>query len=190
MKKNKFILLDRDGVINVEKSYLYKIKDFEYEFGVIKGLKKLKEFGYRFIIITNQAGIAKGYYTENEYLKLEEFIHSDLLMKGINIEKTYYCPHHPEGLGIYRKKCSCRKPNIGNFLKAIDEFNINIKDSYMLGDRVTDLLPAHKLGLNTVLLKTGYGKENISKLADYNLNSLIVDNILEFVFFLERHNII
>ena len=85
MKRNKFILLDRDGVINVEKSYLYKIKDFEYEFGVIKGLKKLKEFGYRFIIITNQAGIAKGYYTENEYLKLEEFIHSDLLMKGINI---------------------------------------------------------------------------------------------------------
>ena len=81
MEKNRFILFDRDGVINIEKSYLYKIEDFEYESGVIEGLEKLKKLGYRFLIITNQAGIARGYYTEEDYLKLEKFITEDLKNK-------------------------------------------------------------------------------------------------------------
>ena len=180
MEENKFILFDRDGVINVEKSYLYKIEDFEYETGVIEGLKKLKKLGYRFLIITNQAGIAKGYYTEEDYLKLEKFIMDDLENRGIKIEKTYYCPHHPEGKGIYHKECECRKPNIGNFLKAINEFFIDVEKSFMVGDRITDLIPAEKLGFKTVMVKTGYGMENISKLTDYGLKSLVVENVNEF----------
>ena len=180
MEENKFILFDRDGVINIEKSYLHKIEDFEYETGVIEGLKKLKELGYRFLIITNQAGIARGYYTEDDYLKLEKFIMDDLKNKGISIEKTYYCPHHPEGKGIYRKECECRKPDIGNFLMAINEFSIDVKNSFMVGDRITDLIPAEKLGFKTVIVKTGYGMENIVKLGDYGLKSLIVENINEF----------
>lgn len=180
MKDNKFILFDRDGVINVEKSYLYKIEDFEYETGVIEGLKKLKKLGYRFLIITNQAGIAREYYTEEDYLKLEKFIMDDLKNKGIEIEKTYYCPHHPEGKGIYRKECECRKPGVGNFLKAINEFSIDVENSFMVGDRITDLIPAEKLGFKTVIVKTGYGMENIFKLADYSLKSLVVENVNEF----------
>ncbi len=180
MEENKFILFDRDGVINIEKSYLYKIEDFEYETGVIEGLKKLKKLGYRFLIITNQAGIAKGYYTEGDYLKLEKFIMDDLENRGIKIEKTYYCPHHPEGKGIYHKECECRKPNIGNFLKAINEFFIDVEKSFMVGDRITDLIPAEKLGFKTVMVKTGYGMENISKLTDYGLKSLVVENVNEF----------
>ena len=180
MEENKFILFDRDGVINIEKSYLYKIEDFENETGVIEGLKKLKELGYRFLIITNQAGIARGYYTEGDYLKLEKFIMDDLKNRGIKIEKTYYCPHHPEGKGIYHKECECRKPNIGNFLKAINEFFIDVEKSFMVGDRITDLIPAEKLGFKTVMVKTGYGMENISKLTDYGLKSLVVENVNEF----------
>ena len=180
MEENKFILFDRDGVINVEKSYLYKIEDFEYETGVIEGLKKLKKLGYRFLIITNQAGIARGYYTEEDYLKLEKFIMDDLKNKGIEIEKTYYCPHHPEGKGIYGKECECRKPGVGNFLKAINEFSIDVENSFMVGDRITDLIPAEKLGFKTVMVKTGYGVENIFKLADYGLKSLVVENVNEF----------
>ena len=83
--KNKFVLLDRDGVINVEKSYLYKIDEFEYETGVLEGLKILRDLGYKFAIITNQAGIARGYYSEDDYFKLQNFIEKDLLKNGIKI---------------------------------------------------------------------------------------------------------
>lgn len=176
----KFIIFDRDGVINIEKNYLYRIEDFEYETGVVDSLKRLSLLGYRFVIITNQAGIAKGYYREEDYLRLEEFIEDDLKKKGIVIENTYFCPHHPDGTGIYKKECECRKPATGNFLRAIEEFNINPAVSYMVGDRITDLIPADKLGFKTVLVKTGYGKENILKLASSGINPIIVDNLMEF----------
>ena len=186
MGKNKFVLLDRDGVINVEKSYLYKIKDFEYESGVIEALKKLADSGYRFAVITNQSGIGQGYYSEEDFLKLEKYIEKDLCKKGIKIEKTYFCPHHPEGKGNYRKNCDCRKPGTGNFLKAIEEFNIDIKNSYMIGDRITDLIPAHKLGIKTVLVRTVYGKKNEEKVKESGLDSIIVNNISDFADYIEN----
>ena len=183
---NKFIIFDRDGVINIEKNYLYKIEDFEYENGVVESLKELEKLGYKFVIITNQAGIAKGYYTEEDYYKLEKFIINDLNKKGIVIEKTYFCPHHPKGIGKYRKNCECRKPNKQNFLKAINEFNIDVKNSYMIGDRITDLIPAKELGFNTVLVKTGYGLKNIKEIEEKNLKSLIMENIPEFVDYIKN----
>ena len=154
--KNKFILLDRDGVINVEKSYLYKIEDFEYEKGVVSSLK------------------------------LEKYIENDLYENGIKIEKTYFCPHHPEGTGKYAVRCECRKPGTENFLRAVREFNIDTKNSYMLGDRVTDLIPAEKLGIKTVLVRTGYGKENERELEKFGLKSIVVDNISEFTDYIEN----
>ena len=84
----KYILLDRDGTINIEKDYLYKIEDFEYEFGVLEALEIFKEKGYKLAIITNQSGIGRGYYTEEEFLKLTEFLRDDLAKKDIIIEKT------------------------------------------------------------------------------------------------------
>ena len=178
--KNKFILLDRDGVINVEKSYLYKIEDFEYEKNVIKGLKELRDLGYKFAIITNQSGIARGYYTEEDYLKLQDFIEKDLLKHGIKIEKSYFCPHHPNGIGKYGIECNCRKPNTGNFELVIDEFNIDTKNSFMIGDRPTDLIPAEKLGITPVLIKTGYGMKSLEKLEETGLNPVVVNDILDF----------
>ena len=129
--KNKFILLDRDGVINVEKNYLHTIEEFEYEKNVVLGLAKLGDLGYKFSIITNQAGIAKGYYSEEDYFKLQKFIEEDLLKKGIKIEKSYFCPHHPDGIGKYKKNCECRKPNTKNFEIAIKEFKI---DTFVMGN--------------------------------------------------------
>ena len=178
--KNKFVLLDRDGVINVEKSYLYKIEDFEYEKNVIKGLKELRDLGYKFAIITNQSGIARGYYTEEDYLKLQDFIEKDLLKHGIKIEKSYFCPHHPNGTGKYGIECNCRKPNTGNFELAINEFNIDTKNSFMIGDRPTDLIPAEKMGITPVLIKTGYGLKSLEKLEETGLNPLVVNDILDF----------
>ena len=178
--KNKFVLLDRDGVINVEKSYLHKIEDFEYEKNVVEGLLKLRDLGYRFAIITNQAGIARGYYTEEDYLKLQSFIEEDLFKKGIKIEKSYFCPHHPNVSGKYGIECNCRKPNTGNFELAIKEFDIDVKNSFMIGDKITDLIPAEKLGITPVLVKTGYGLESLKKLEGTKLNSIVVNDILDF----------
>lgn len=178
--KNKFVLLDRDGVINIEKSYLHKIEDFEYEKNVVEGLLKLRDLGYRFAIITNQAGIARGYYTEEDYLKLQSFIEEDLFKKGIKIEKSYFCPHHPNVTGKYGIECDCRKPNTGNFELAIKEFDIDVKNSFMIGDKITDLIPAEKLGITPVLVKTGYGLESLKKLEGTKLNSIVVNDILDF----------
>ena len=178
--KNKFVLLDRDGVINVEKSYLHKIEDFEYEKNVVEGLLKLRDLGYKFAIITNQAGIARGYYTEEDYLKLQNFIEDDLMKKGIKIEKSYFCPHHPNVTGKYGIECNCRKPNTANFELAIEEFDINVKNSFMIGDKITDLIPAEKLGIIPVLVKTGYGLESLKKLEGTKLNSIVVNDILDF----------
>ena len=178
--KNKLVLLDRDGVINIEKSYLHKIEDFEYEKNVVEGLLRLRDLGYRFAIITNQAGIARGYYTEEDYLKLQSFIEDDLFKKGIKIEKSYFCPHHPNVTGKYGIECNCRKPNTGNFELAIKEFDIDVKNSFMIGDKITDLIPAEKLGIMPVLVKTGYGLESLKKLEGTKLNSIVVNDILDF----------
>ena len=178
--KNKFILLDRDGVINVEKSYLHKIEDFEYEKNVVAGLTELRDLGYKFAIITNQAGIARGYYTEDDFWKLQVFIENDLLKNGIKIEKAYFCPHHPNIEGKYGIECNCRKPKTGNFELAISEFNIDTKNSFMIGDKITDLIPAEKTGITPVLVKTGYGLKSLEKLKNTDLHPIIADNILEF----------
>ncbi|WP_146959351.1 D-glycero-alpha-D-manno-heptose-1,7-bisphosphate 7-phosphatase [Leptotrichia wadei] len=186
-RKNKFVLLDRDGVINVEKSYLHKIEDFEYEKNVVEGLLKLRDLGYRFAIITNQAGIARGYYTEEDYLKLQSFIEDDLFKKGIKIEKSYFCPHHPNVSGKYGIECNCRKPNTGNFELAIKEFNIDVKNSFMIGDKITDLIPAKKLGIMPVLVKTGYGLKSLEELGGTGLDPMVVDDILDFADNIEKY---
>ena len=184
----KYIFLDRDGTINVEKHYLHKIEDFEYENGVLEALEGLQKLGYKFIIVTNQAGIAKGYYTERDYLILEEFIEKDLLKKGIIIQKTYHCPHHPQGKIPYNVNCECRKPKTGMFIKAIEEFNIDIENSYMVGDRFTDLKPADELGIYPVLIKTGYGEDQLDALiqSDKTIEGkfkrvMVVENLIDLL---------
>ena len=184
----KYIFLDRDGTINVEKHYLHNIEDFEYEAGVLKALEGLQKLGYKFIIVTNQAGIAKGYYTESDYLILEEFIENDLREKGIIIQKTYHCPHHPQGKIPYNVNCDCRKPKTGMFLEAIEEFDIDIENSYMVGDRFTDLKPADELGIYPVLIKTGYGTDQLNSLVESNENIeekfkrvMVVENLIDLL---------
>ena len=175
---NKYILLDRDGTINIEKDYLYKIEDFDYEEGVLEALEILKEKGYKFAVITNQSGIGRGYYTEEEFLELTDFLRNDLDKRGIIIEKTYYCPHHIDGIGKYKIDCECRKPGTLLFEKAVEELNIDTKNSYMVGDKVSDLIPAHKLGIKPVFLKTGHGRE--ADLKKLSFDFMEFNSLLEF----------
>lgn len=138
--KNKAVFLDRDGTVNVDGSYLYKIEDFHYLDGVKEGLKILQNLGYLLIIITNQSGIARGYYSESDHEKLMNWLIEDLKKSGIVIAAYYYCPHHPDAEIIkFRQNCDCRKPKTGLFKKAIEDFNIDLDKSFLIGDRMRDL---------------------------------------------------
>lgn len=137
--KQKAVFLDRDGTINIEKDYLYRITDFEFLPGVIDALKLLQSAGYLLIIITNQSGIARGYYKEEDYEKLNEWMLGELKSKGVTIDAVYYCPHHPEAkIEKYRTNCNCRKPGLGLFEQAIKDFNIDLSKSYAIGDKIRD----------------------------------------------------
>lgn len=143
MKKNKALFLDRDGVINVEKNYVFKISDFEFIpeiFGIIKNYQKK---GFIIFVITNQAGIARNYYSEDDVIKLNFWMVEQFRKKGINIKKVYYCPHHPKFTG----ECDCRKPNPGMILNAIEEYNIDPMESVLIGDRESDIKAGKNAGI-------------------------------------------
>lgn len=136
---NKAIFLDRDGTINVEKHYLYKIEDFEFMPGVVDALRELQRAGYLLIVITNQSGIARGYYTEEDFQKLNDWMVSTLREQGVTIADVYYCPHLQDAqIPEYRKDCNCRKPKLGMYQQAILDYNIQIGHSYAIGDKIRD----------------------------------------------------
>lgn len=136
---NKAIFLDRDGTINVEKHYLYKIEDFEFLPGVVAALQELQRVGFLLIVITNQSGIARGYYTEDDFQKLNDWMVSTLKEQGVTIADVYYCPHLPDAqVEAYRKNCTCRKPMLGMFEQAVLDYNIDLCQSYAIGDKIRD----------------------------------------------------
>ena len=136
---NKAVFLDRDGIINIDKNYVYKIEDFEFVPGIIHLLKIFKEMGYLLIIVTNQSGIARGYFTEEEFNILNNWMINKLLEYGVEITATYYCPHHPNAfIKEYRKKCECRKPGIALFIQAANDYNIDFDNSIAIGDKLRD----------------------------------------------------
>lgn len=141
--KNKALFLDRDGTINIEKNYVYKVEDFEFIDGIFGLIKSYQEKGFLIFIITNQAGIARGYYTEEDFKMLTEWMIDQFLKRGIKITKVYHCPHHPEITG----NCECRKPNPGMILDAIKEFEIDPVNSVLIGDKKSDILAGEKAGL-------------------------------------------
>lgn len=136
---SKAIFLDRDGTINVEKHYLYRREEFEFLPGVIDALRQLRSAGYLLIVITNQSGIARGYYTEADFLKLNDWMVGTLKELGIHIADVYYCPHLPDAaLEKYRRDCECRKPKLGMYRQAVLEHDIDLSQSYAIGDKIRD----------------------------------------------------
>ena len=142
----KALFLDRDGVINVEKDYLYKIEDFEFIDGIFELCRHYKELEYLIFVVTNQSGIARGFYTEQDFDKLSNWMCKEFLKHNIKIEKVYHCPHHPD----FSTQCSCRKPKPGMLLNAKDEFGIDMSNSIIVGDKERDI----EAGLNAGLSET------------------------------------
>lgn len=160
MNTDRTVFLDRDGTINEEVNYLYRPEDLKLLKGVAEAIRMLNEAGFQVIVITNQAGVGRGYYTESDVETLHQFLNSQLKKEGAHIDAFYYCPHHPEhGIGIYKVKCQCRKPETGMFLMAEKDFSVDKGHSYMVGDKLIDAEAGRNYGVTTVLVGTGYGKK-------------------------------
>lgn len=158
--KRKAVFLDRDGTINKEKRYLYKISDFEYLEGALEGLRELSAMGYLLVVVTNQSGIARGYYTEEDYLRLDKWMRDDLLKKGVRIAGSYYCPHFLGGcVAEYVEDCDCRKPKTGLFWRAAKELDIDMEHSLSIGDKFRDLAICGESGVRGILLSDSLRKD-------------------------------
>lgn len=183
----KAIFLDRDGTINVEKDYIYKSEDLVFEEGTIEALKTFKNLGYILIVISNQSGIARGYFTEEDLNIFNNNMNEILKRNGIEIIEFYCCPHHPDGIGEYKKVCECRKPNNKMIEDAIKKYNIAREKSYMIGDKTSDIGAGLKSNLKTVLVKTGYGLKDMEKI-DKN-ETLVCENLKDFSEILKREKL-
>lgn len=137
----KVAFLDRDGVINNDLGYVYKTDDFSFTDGCIEALKILQEKGFALIIVTNQSGIGRGYYTEQDYQHLTGWYLDALSKAGVTITHVYHCPHAPED------GCACRKPNPGLFLQASQDYDIDFSSSLMIGDKFSDMEAAKTAGI-------------------------------------------
>ena len=183
----KAIFLDRDGTINVEKDYIYKSEDLVFEEGSIEALKTFKNLGYILIVVSNQSGIARGYFTEADLNIFNNNMNEILKKNGVEITEFYCCPHHPDGIGKYKKICECRKPNNKMIEDAIEKYNIDRAKSYMIGDKISDIGAGLKSNLKTVLVKTGYGLKDMEKI-DKN-ETLICENLKDFSEILKREKL-
>lgn len=144
------LFLDRDGVINVDHGYVHKPEGFEFIDGIFELVTAAKGAGYLVVVITNQAGIGRGYYSETDFLVLTEWMQNQFVTRGGLIDAVYFCPFHPEhGIGKYRRESNCRKPAPGMLLQAKYDMQIDLAKSIFVGDKLSDMKAgrAAKVGL-------------------------------------------
>ena len=164
----KTIFLDRDGVINKEINYLHKISDFEFIDGIFETCLYFQNLDYKIIIITNQSGISRGYYTESDYQKLTRWMLEQFQYKNINILDVFHCPHGPDS------NCNCRKPKPGMLLKAKSKHKTDMEKSWMIGDKERDIIAANLAGIdNTILVRSGHRIDESISNAKITLDSIL-----------------
>ena len=172
----KAVFLDRDGVINIEKDYLYKIEDFEFVDGAFSSLKYLQSKGYKLFIITNQSGIGRGYYTQEDFDKLTSWMLEQFKQNNINISQVELCPHNPQD------NCDCRKPKTKMIDNILENYNINLENSWLIGDKSSDIQCAINANIkNTIQVQSGHKFDKQKSLADFVIDSIKdieVENII------------
>ncbi|MBI4140866.1 HAD family hydrolase [Candidatus Woesearchaeota archaeon] len=151
-KGYKAVFLDRDGTIIGDGGYNYKPEELVLIPGAIEALKRLKHAGYLLIVVTSQSGIARGYYTEEDYHKFNSHF---LKHTGEFVDDVYYCPHHKEGKPPHNIECNCRKPKTGMIEQAVKKWHINLSASWVVGDKTSDVKLGENAGCNTILVETG-----------------------------------
>lgn len=154
MAMNRAVFLDRDGTINEESGYLHKIEDCRFIPDAIAAIARLKTAGFLVVIVTNQSGIARGFYTEDDLSRLHQYMESEIVKGGGKVDGWYFCPHHPD----FADDCDCRKPFPGMLHLAAVELKINLGSSWMIGDKIADVEAGLAAGCQTALVRTGYGR--------------------------------
>ena len=163
----KTVFLDRDGVINKEVGYLHKIQDFEFIDGVFEACLYFKSLNYQIIVVTNQSGIGRGYYDEDDFHIINNWMLEQFKNKRIEILDVFFCPHTPES------NCDCRKPKPGMFNQANEKHDIDMEKSWMIGDKEADVAAANSAGIkNTILVKSGHTIDEENSNARFILGSI------------------
>lgn len=180
---NKAIFLDRDGCLIEEKDYLSCVEDLEIFDFSYDAVKKMKEKGYMVFVLTNQSGVARGYFTEEDVKNINKEIQSCFNAHKTSIDGFYYCPHYKGGkVKEYAIDCDCRKPKIGLIKQVLKDFpNIDLSQSYMIGDKFSDVQMAHNAGCKGILVKTGHGKEELKSKHENITPEKVCENLLDAV---------
>ena len=172
------VFLDRDGTINVEKDYLYRIEDLELIDGSVEAIRLLNEAGFLVVVVSNQSGVARGYYTEDDVELLHRHIAAELEKSGARVDAWLFCPHHPDGRGSYSLPCDCRKPLPGMLKEAAHRYDIDLDTSIMIGDKIADTEAGNAAGSRSILVRTGYGADNESLVSS---STEVYDDLLSAV---------
>jgi len=177
---NRAVFLDKDGTIIEDVGYMNNPTQIKFIPGSIEAIKTLNEGEFKVVVISNQAGVARGLVTEDMLQSIDKTLHKWILSGGAHLDGVYYCPHHPEhGVYPYKQVCECRKPHPGLIKKAQHDFNIDLSASYMIGDKATDVEVGKRAGTRTIFVLTGRGKEEREKLQEKP--DFIAENLLEAV---------
>jgi D-glycero-D-manno-heptose 1,7-bisphosphate phosphatase len=164
------LFLDRDGIINVDHAYVFRQENFHFVDGIFELVAAAKEAGFLVVVVTNQTGIGRGYYSEADFHQLMDWVRGQFARRGGTIDGVYFCPHHPEyGLGQFRQHCACRKPGPGMFLQAAADLGIDMAASIMVGDKESDMRAGLAAGVGTLVL---FGEGSRSDIA-LPVNSLM-----------------
>jgi len=167
--KDAAVFLDRDGTLNEEGGYINHVDRFRLIEGAAEAVVLLKSHGMKTVVVTNQAGVAQGYYPETHLTRLHEKLKALLKNEDAELDAIYYCPHHPSiGEPPYRQDCDCRKPKLGMIRKAEEELSVDARKSYMVGDKISDVEFGRRAGCKSILVLTGYGKGEL----EYNRDKL------------------
>ena len=170
--KPKALFLDRDGVINIDSGYVYKKENFFFLEGIFEIVSYANQNGYLVIVITNQSGIARGFYSENDFYVISKWMKKEFNKNNCKIDDIFYCPYHSKhGKGKYKKNSILRKPSPGMLIMAKEKYDIDMESSILIGDKITDIQAGELAGVGTLLLY-GSSSENYSKDNFIQINEL------------------
>lgn len=183
MKIKRAVFLDRDGTINEDVGYPNQFSQINIYPDSFEAVRKINQAGFLAVIVTNQSGIGRGFITEGELQVIHQKIESAFSKHKARLDGIYSCPHYPlSSAPLYRKNCSCRKPNPGLALQAASELNIDLESSYMIGDKVEDMLFGWNIKASSILVLTGFGQKSLSELKKRGTQpAFVAKNLLEAV---------